>query len=110
LYILKEAQLNEIQDAIDSYNVVISGLAQTYDLALVDMYSFIQSAEAGLVYDGIKFNTGFVTGGLYSLDGIQFSERGNAVIANKIIDAINIKYNAQIPHAVVGSYPGFIFP
>ncbi len=110
LYILKEAQLNEIQDAIDSYNVVISGLARTYDLALVDMYSFIQSAEAGLVYDGIKFNTGFVTGGLYSLDGIQFSERGNAVIANKIIDAINIKYNAQVPHAVVGSYPGFIFP
>ena len=110
LYILKEAQCNEIKDAIDTYNVVISGLAQTYDLALVDIYSFVQSAEAGLVYDGIKFNTGFVTGGLYSLDGIQFSERGNAVVANYIIDAINIKYNAQVPHAVVGSYPGFIFP
>jgi hypothetical protein len=51
-----------------------------------------------------------VSGGAYSLDGITFNPRGNALFANQFIDAMNKKYNAKIPFADVSKYNGVIFP
>ena len=63
-----------------------------------------------MIFDGIKFNTSFVTGGLFSTDGIHVNPRGNAVIANYFIQAINNKYGSTIPQVSVTDYHGLIFP
>jgi len=37
-------------------------------------------------------------------------KKGNALIANKFIEAINAKYGASIPIVSSTNYPGIVFP
>lgn len=109
-FVLDEAEISLIQNAIMQYNEVITSTAQAKDLALVNANAFMKNALSGIAFDGIQFNTSFVTGGLFSLDGIHLSARGNAITANNFIEAINNKYNATIPLVNVGDYQGIRFP
>jgi hypothetical protein len=52
----------------------------------------------------------FVSGGAYSLDGVHFNPRGNALLANEFIQAINQKYKARIPMLNAGKYRAILFP
>jgi len=44
------------------------------------------------------------------LDGVHLTPRGYAIIADQFIEAINSKYNSNIPLASVSSYTGLLFP
>ncbi len=109
-YYLNLDQIENIAGATDEYNQTISMAAETFGLAYVDIRSVLAEAEHGIYFDAIGFNTEFVTGGVFSLDGIHLSARGNAIVANEFIAAINRKYNASIPKATIGSFPGIVFP
>ncbi|MHC1774668.1 MAG: hypothetical protein AB9834_04565 [Lentimicrobium sp.] len=109
-YILDASEVNAVKVATQGFNQTLSNLAAAKGLAYVDANSFMAQAKSGLVYDGIKFSVTYVTGGIFSLDGIHLSPRGNAVIANYFIDAINEKYGSGVPHVNVGDYPGIVFP
>ncbi|MBK6965916.1 MAG: hypothetical protein IPH20_18805 [Bacteroidales bacterium] len=109
-YILDASEINAVKIATQAFNQTLSNLADSKGLAYVDANSFMAKAKTGLVYDGIKFSVTYVTGGIFSLDGIHLSPRGNAVIANYFIDAINEKYGSGVPHVNVGDYPGIVFP
>jgi hypothetical protein len=52
----------------------------------------------------------FVSGGAYSLDGIHLNARGNAVLANQFIKAINSKYKARIPAVNATATSAILFP
>ena len=41
-YVLSHNDIHKIQNTIDEYNSIIQSLAQTYDLAFVDAYSYMQ--------------------------------------------------------------------
>jgi len=109
-YILTSDEVAEIQTAVTSFNQVIIGLAEANGLAVVDMNQNLKNLQTGMVWDGVKMNTKFITGGVFSCDGIHLTPRGNAVAANFVIDAINAKYGSTIPHANITEYPGLIFP
>jgi len=109
-YILDENEVAAVNVATTAFNQVISDLASANGLALVDVNSFLVNAKSGLVYDGIRFGLTYVTGGVFSLDGIHLTPRGNAIVANEFIKAINSKYNASVPLVNVGDYPGIVFP
>lgn len=109
-FVLDEQEIDNIENAIDSYNRHIEFLANTYGLALVDTYSLIKEFERGVSYDGVDYSTEFVTGGLFSLDGVHPNSRGYAIIANAHIDAINAHFNANIPKVNVNDYVGTSFP
>ncbi|MFH1121713.1 MAG: SGNH/GDSL hydrolase family protein [Bacteroidota bacterium] len=109
-FTLVESEVNAIKTATAGYNQTLKNLAEASDLAFVDVNSFLANAKTGLIYDGIKFSLSYVTGGVFSLDGVHLTPRGNAIVANKFIDAINLKYNSTIPHVNVGDYPGLLFP
>lgn len=109
-YFLTEQKIEEIKNATNALNDLISSIAQSNNLAFVDANKIYKDAKTGLVYDGIKFNLNFVTGGLFSLDGIHLCPRGNAITANFFIQAINEKYAAKIPLVNVSDYQGIIFP
>jgi len=51
-----------------------------------------------------------VTGGLFSLDGIHLTGNGNAIVANEIIETINLHFDAALPKAMVNNYTGIIYP
>ncbi len=95
-----------------SYNGAIAGLAQTYDLALVDANAEFAKikADGGILFGGANYSTTFVTGGLFSLDGVHPTQKGYAVVANLFIDAINAHYGSSIPKVDINEYPGVALP
>ncbi len=110
-YILTISEITEVTAAITAYNEIIKQTAETNGLAYVDFNSFlIEASTVGVVFDGITFTTDFITGNMFSLDGIHLTPQGNAVVANYFIDAINSTYNSKIPKAVIGSYPATDYP
>lgn len=99
-----------VREATEAYNETIQSLAQANNLAFVDAAEML-SDVAG---DGIRFDAGtvtsdYVTGGAFSLDGIHLTPRGNAIIANRIIESINETYNSDVPKVNPGNY-GTITP
>jgi hypothetical protein len=109
-YVLDHFEASNILAATQGFNATLATLANAKGLALVDMNSKLHAVKTGLAFDGIKFNTRYITGGTFSLDGVHLSPRGNAVVANFFIEAINTKYNAQVPLVTVGDLPGIVFP
>jgi len=109
-YTLVESELGAIQTATQGFNATIKALADSKGLAFADVNALMKQVKTGLVYDGMRFSVTYVTGGTFSLDGIHLTARGNAIVANYFIDAINGKYASDIPHVNIGDYPGLIFP
>jgi hypothetical protein len=109
-FILTNDEIAAIQARIDGYNDVISGLADSYNLAHVDVQSFFNGLSSGIIYNGVSLNASFVSGGAFSLDGRNLNPRGNALLANEFIKAINKKYNSTIPAVDATKYRGIVFP
>jgi hypothetical protein len=111
-YVLEESEITNIKNRVAAFNNIIRTTANNHSLAYCDMNSNMNyfSAYEGLYFDGIKFTTSFVTGGMFSTDGIHLCPRGNAIAANFFIQAINAKYSCNIPQANITNYPGLVFP
>jgi hypothetical protein len=108
--VLDADEAKSAQDAISAYNQIIQAAASKYQLALVDANGFLKSVKTGYVVDGTSVNASFISGGIFSLDGIHLTPRGNAIAANEFIKAINKKYNSKIPTVSVAKYSGVKFP
>lgn len=111
-YILELEELEVINQATQAYNSIIADLAsdQEFGLALVDFNGFLDELAEGVSISGVKYTADFITGNAFSLDGVHYTQRGAALVANKFIDAINEKYNATIPKANPNEYPTVGFP
>lgn len=110
-YILTESEITKTNDAVEGFNNFISITAEKYDLALIDMNALMKGiSENGLTEDGINFSTEFIYGNLFSLDGIHITPQGNALVANRFIEAINSKYSTSIPLVKVSDYPAVSLP
>ncbi|MEI6684134.1 MAG: hypothetical protein WCO44_16010 [Bacteroidota bacterium] len=109
-YVLTMDEVYKIRVATESYNTILAGLATHFNLGLVDMNAKLREFQKGIVWDGITLNTTFVTGGVFSLDGIHLNPRGCSIAANYFIDAINAKYSSKIPQVNITAYPGVRFP
>ncbi len=109
-YYLNTTQIEHIDAHIAAYNDIISATANEANLAMADVNQLLLEAEPGIYFDAIAFNTEFVSGGVFSLDGIHLSARGYAIVANAFIEAINNQYEANIPKVAIGNYPGIQFP
>jgi hypothetical protein len=109
-FVLDNAEQANINGRIDQFNAVIYDVAIRKNLAIADMNSYMKDFVSGMVFDGIKMSTTFVSGGTFSTDGVHLNPRGNAVVANCFIQAINTKYGSNIPQANITNYPGLTFP
>ncbi|MBN9482853.1 MAG: hypothetical protein BGO70_08250 [Bacteroidetes bacterium 43-93] len=109
-YVLTAGEVANIQTATSAYNQIISRLAQRENLAVVDLNSYLRTLQSGILFNGVAFNTTFVSGGAFSLDGVHLTPRGYALVANQIINTINNRYNATIPQVDVNKYNGVLFP
>ena len=109
-YVLDSSEVAYIDQVTSAYNAVIAQKAQQYGLALVDMNSYFNTVNAGIKWNGVDFNTQFVTGGFYSLDGYHPNQDGYALITNEFIKAINLKFNAKIPTLNCTDCNGILFP
>jgi hypothetical protein len=109
-YVLTAQEINTIEAAINDYNAIIKNTSEAKGLALVDLHSFFNKIKTGFIYNGVTVNASFVSGGAYSLDGLNLTARGNALLANEFIKSINNKYQSSIPLLDAMKYPAVIFP
>ena len=109
-YVLTLTEIATIENAITNYNTVIKNIATTKGLALVNVNAFFANIKTGFVINGVTVNANFVSGGAFSLDGLNLTPRGNALLANEFIKAINSTYQSTIPQLVATSYEGVVFP
>ena len=109
-YVLTTEEIQQIKSATTRFNDHIQGQALRGQLAYVDMFSYMSTLQSGIVYNGITYNTQFVTNGAFSLDGVHPTPRGYALIANKIIKDINAYYHSTISPIDENKYHGVLFP
>ncbi len=110
-YILDAEEVSDISEAIDAFNITIKNISEQYDLAFVDLEALMERAiSSGILLDGNIYTSTFVSGGIFSLDGIHPTARGAAIISNTFVEAINLKYGAQIPKVNINDYSTVVYP
>lgn len=110
-YVLDQNEVALTQDYVSSYNTTIKSVAASKGLAVFDAFTFLNDIKAhGLTVDGVNLSSAYISGGIFSLDGVHLTPRGYAIVANEFIKAINKQYSATIPLANVSSYNGVKFP
>jgi GDSL-like Lipase/Acylhydrolase len=86
------------QNAVQAFNAVIAAQATAHELYVVDIYGIFNGIKAnGYATGGMDFSTDFITGGIFSLDGVHPSDIGQAIIANEFIKVINAQFGSTIP-------------
>lgn len=109
-YVLDVEELTEINAAVNNFNAIIQGIASDNGLAYVDINAKMKEAENEIRFDGVGYTLEFVSGGLFSLDGVHLTGQGYALVANEFILAINDTYGSKLPTVSVTDYPGIRFP
>jgi lysophospholipase L1-like esterase len=110
-FVLDIIEIATSQNATESFNNIISDVAGNKGFKLVDFNTILKDIRSkdftgGTSYNGVSFTTRYVEGGLFSLDGVHPTFQGQAIMANEIIKALNINFNAQIPLIDVSTIPG----
>ncbi len=98
-------EVNEIKTTIDAYNDSIKSIAACYNIAVFDANKLLnkireESIDGKTGYNigsGIKVKTDFISGGIFSFDGVHPNTLGYAMIANEFIKTINAYYDSDIP-------------
>lgn len=110
--VLTEKEAQKVQTATKAYNTQIQALANAYNLAFVDANAkMIELGRiSGIQYNGVSYTANFITGGVFSLDGVHMTGKGYAIIANEFIKSINSKYNSTLPQVNSNHYSGITFP
>ncbi len=107
-----DSEVALVQKAVADFNAIIAAKASEYNLAFVDANSRMSElgSMSGILYDGVRYTSTFVTGGTFSLDGVHLTGRGYALMANEFIIAINKKYGSTLRQVEVNRYSGVTFP
>ena len=104
-------ELLSIKTATDAYNATITDVASSNEnVAVIDLNEILREASNGIQFDTYTMTTSLVTGGLVSLDGIHLTGRGYALMANRILGAIDAKFGSNFTTATnglakAGDYP-----
>lgn len=97
-FILRNAEIPPTLVEVDEINTAIQAevAARPY-VALVNLNQLYRDLHnSGLTLGGTRYTTEFITGGIFSLDGIHPNDLAQAVIANALIDAVNLRFGAAI--------------
>ncbi|MGZ3757209.1 MAG: G-D-S-L family lipolytic protein [Mucilaginibacter sp.] len=110
-YVLDANEVALTKAAVTAFNSTIVSTANSKGLAIFDAYTFLNNVKQyGFVTDGLTLTSNYISGGIFSLDGVHLTPRGYAIVANEFIKAINNTYGSNIPLANIASYTGIKFP
>ncbi|MGE0452827.1 MAG: SGNH/GDSL hydrolase family protein [Vicinamibacteria bacterium] len=79
-----------VKDRVAADNRAIRDVCGAAGIPVFDFNAFLKRATSeGLNYGGVRLSGAFLSGGLFSYDGVHPTEIGYAAIANGFIDVIN---------------------
>ena len=87
-----------VTNATVAFNASLQAAAAAKGLAFFDANTFFRVAAPGIATNAVNNNANFISGNLFSLDGVHPTPRGYALIANEMIRLINARYGSTIPH------------
>jgi hypothetical protein len=103
--VLDEGEQAVLAGRLASMNAAIDAQAASAWIAKVDLNGLFGSFASGpTIIGGTKYTSAFVSGGLFSLDGVHPTDIAHAIIANTMIDAVNARFASTVPHVVVANY------
>lgn len=112
-YVLDPAEIVIAKTAVAQFNGHIKSIAAAKGWAVADVNAEFTAVAAGgangKYYMGQKVTAAFITGGLFSYDGVHPSNLGQALIANYFISAINAKYGSALKQVELNSPAGMKF-
>ncbi len=112
-YVLDPSEIIIAKTATGKFNQHIKTIAASKGWAVADIsseFALIAAAGSGGKYfNGLKVTAAFITGGIFSYDGVHPSSLGQALIANFFVDALNAKYGSTLKKVELLSVPGMKF-
>lgn len=88
--ILDAGEVASIKDRVAADNQAIAEVCSAAGVTLLDLHGFqAELAVNGRDVGGIHLSADFLTGGLFSYDGVHPTDLGYAIVANEWIAAIN---------------------
>ncbi|MHC2990908.1 hypothetical protein OB13_04670 [Pontibacter sp. HJ8] len=108
--LLDATEQTNVKTATDAYNAIIKAQAEARGLALFDANAYFKSILGGFAANNVSYSPAYITGNLFSLDGVHPTPRGYAILANEMIKVINSKYTANVPQVDVTQYDTVLFP
>ncbi len=110
-FVLDSAEISIAKSVTAAYNSVIRGKEDATTVAVIDIFAiFNDIAQNGKIISGQVFTTAYVSGGIFSLDGVHPTGQAQGFIANEFIKVMNGKWGASIPFVDILSLPGLPIP
>lgn len=109
-FVLDDVEQGLVATATTAYNTALQNLATSKGLAFFDANAFFRTIGPGIATNAVNNSASYVSGNLFSLDGVHPTPRGYALIANEIIRVINATYGATIPQVAPNDYRAIPFP
>ena len=100
-WVLTPAEAAQIAARAVEFNQVINDAASARNIPVADIKGLFDrfAAPGGYHVGPFTFSPSYITGGLFSLDGIHLTDLGYTLFANQYIRTINQAYGTQIPLA-----------
>lgn len=113
--VLDKAEVAAVQARTNELNTIIKNQATAKNLALFDAFEYFNriqpvNGQPTLMLNGVAYSPAYITGNLFSLDGVHPTPRGYAIVANEMIKAINSIYKTSIPTTDVTRHRAVLFP
>jgi hypothetical protein len=110
--VLDAGEQQTAADAVAAFNATIASVAAANGCAVADMNAFFTmiKTQGGIVANGETFTADYVSGGLFSLDGVHPSSKGAGIVANKFIETMNVKFGMNVPYVDINTLPGIPAP
>lgn len=104
--VLDTSEIRIAKTALTMFNLHIKSKAANAKVAVVDVNAEFNSiaAAGSKYYQGIKVTPAFITGGIFSYDGVHPTALGQGLIANYFIESINAKFGATISPVQLSTY------
>lgn len=105
--LLDDAEQARVKQTTTDFNAALKAKADAKNLPYFDANGFFNGIAAnGLATNGVSNSPAYISGNLFSLDGVHPSPRGYSVVANELIRIINQTYGASIPPVNPNTYRG----
>jgi lysophospholipase L1-like esterase len=97
--VLEPAETATIRNFVNTNNASIRDICAAASVPVLDLNSLLtEVATQGREIGGFTVTGAFLTGGVFSYDGVHPTDLGNGLVANEFVDVINEAFGGALPH------------
>src|SRR5947209_5943397 len=102
--VLTPGEQSTLTQRIADYNTAITAAAAQRNIPVADIKGLFDRFATGMNVGPFHLTSDYITGGIFSLDGVHLTDIGYTLFANEYIKAINAGYGTHVPLASVATF------